>query len=46
MEKENKKKININANPAGTLEIEEFKARMAERYHKIRRKSGVPDKNK
>lgn len=46
MGKEDKKKININANPAGTLEIEEFKARMAEQYRKVWRKSERSDKKK
>lgn len=30
MEKKEKGKLNINANPAGTLEIEEFKNKMAQ----------------
>ncbi len=37
MGEEDKEKLNINANPAGTLEIEEFKIRMAERFRKLRR---------
>lgn len=36
MEKEEKGKLNINANPSGTLEIEEFKNRMAH-FRKERR---------
>lgn len=36
MGEEGKNKLNINANPAGTLEIEEFKNRMA-RLRKGRR---------
>ncbi|HHU85497.1 MAG: hypothetical protein ACOX86_00445 [Pelotomaculaceae bacterium] len=46
MGKGDKKKISINANPAGTLEIEEFKIRMAEQFHKTRPLERNAKKNK
>lgn len=41
MRKKDKEKMSINANPAGTLEIEEFKNRMA----KFRKERPSKDRN-